>query len=81
MREKRNNPIDSLVGARIRLLRKRRKMSQEQLGQAIGVTFQQIQNMRMARIGLALADCIGSPSRSTFRSLNSSTVQRSPAVS
>ena len=43
MREKSNNPIDSLVGARIRLLRKRRKMSQAQLGKAIGVTFQQIQ--------------------------------------
>src|SRR3984957_9384615 len=43
MREKSNNPIDSLVGARIRLLRQRRKMSQEELGKAIGVTFQQVQ--------------------------------------
>src|ERR1700729_1478607 len=43
MREKSNNPIDEAVGARIRLLRKRRKMSQEELGKAIGVTFQQVQ--------------------------------------
>jgi transcriptional regulator with XRE-family HTH domain len=37
------NPIDLLVGMRIRLLRKRRKMSQSELGKALGVTFQQIQ--------------------------------------
>jgi transcriptional regulator with XRE-family HTH domain len=64
MREKSNNPIDSLVGGRIRLLRKRRKMSQEQLGKAIGVTFQQIQKYengknrvgasRLHRIAIAL---------------------------
>jgi transcriptional regulator with XRE-family HTH domain len=64
MREKSNNPIDSLVGARIRLLRKRRKISQEQLGKAIGVTFQQIQKYesgknrvgasRLHRVAIAL---------------------------
>jgi transcriptional regulator with XRE-family HTH domain len=43
MRTKGNEPVDSLVGARIRLLRKRRKMSQAELGKALGVTFQQIQ--------------------------------------
>jgi transcriptional regulator with XRE-family HTH domain len=43
MRENGNNPVDLLVGGRIRLLRKRRKMSQAQLGKALGVTFQQIQ--------------------------------------
>jgi transcriptional regulator with XRE-family HTH domain len=37
------NPVDVLVGARIRLLRKRRKMSQSQLGAKLGVTFQQVQ--------------------------------------
>ena len=37
------NPVDVLVGARIRLLRKRRKMSQSQLSDKIGVTFQQVQ--------------------------------------
>ena len=38
-----NNPVDAAVGARIRLLRKRRKKSQEELGKAIGVTFQQVE--------------------------------------
>jgi transcriptional regulator with XRE-family HTH domain len=43
MRQKGSDPVDSLVGARIRLLRKRRKISQQELGKALGVTFQQIQ--------------------------------------
>src|SRR3984957_2238369 len=43
MRPKGPNPVDILVGSRIRLLRKRRKMSQAELGKALGVTFQQIQ--------------------------------------
>src|ERR1700684_3334811 len=43
MRPKGPNPVDILVGSRIRLWRKRRKMSQAELGKAIGVTFQQIQ--------------------------------------
>ena len=43
MRPKGPNPVDILVGSRIWLLRKRRKMSQAELGKALGVTFQQIQ--------------------------------------
>jgi transcriptional regulator with XRE-family HTH domain len=43
MREPANNPVDEAVGASIRLLRKRRKMSQAELGKALGVTFQQVQ--------------------------------------
>jgi transcriptional regulator with XRE-family HTH domain len=43
MPERANNPVDEAVGARIRLLRKRRKMSQQELGTALGVTFQQVQ--------------------------------------
>ncbi len=35
--------IDALVGSRVRMLRERRKMSQTALGEAIGVSFQQIQ--------------------------------------
>ena len=35
--------IDSLVGARVRLLRESRKMSQTTLGDRIGVSFQQVQ--------------------------------------
>ena len=37
------NPIDLLVGSRIRMFRKGRKMSQAQLGDKLGVTFQQVQ--------------------------------------
>jgi transcriptional regulator with XRE-family HTH domain len=35
--------IDAMVGARVRMLRERRKMSQTALGDAIGVSFQQVQ--------------------------------------
>jgi transcriptional regulator with XRE-family HTH domain len=37
------NPIDLLVGSRIRMFRKGRKMSQAQLGKKLGVTFQLVQ--------------------------------------
>jgi transcriptional regulator with XRE-family HTH domain len=39
----RGNPIDLLVGSRIRKFRKGRKMSQAHLGKKLGVTFQQVQ--------------------------------------
>ena len=37
------DPIDVTVGLRLRTLRKQRGMSQEALGKALGITFQQIQ--------------------------------------
>src|ERR671928_685236 len=37
------NPIDVRVGARLRLRRNMVRLSQEKLGQAIGLTFQQVQ--------------------------------------
>ncbi|MHA6287824.1 helix-turn-helix domain-containing protein [Maricaulis sp. CAU 1757] len=37
------NPIDVHVGARVRLRRQLLKMSQEKLGDELGVTFQQVQ--------------------------------------
>ena len=37
------DPIDVSVGLRLRTLRKARSMSQDQLGRALGITFQQIQ--------------------------------------
>lgn len=42
MAEKRN-PIDAHVGSRLRLRRTLMGMSQEKLGEAVGLTFQQIQ--------------------------------------
>ncbi|HSR72932.1 MAG TPA: helix-turn-helix domain-containing protein, partial [Kiloniellales bacterium] len=37
------NPVDVHVGARVRLRRTLLGMSQEKLGEAIGLTFQQVQ--------------------------------------
>ena len=53
MRERAKHPVDEAVGARIRLLRKGRKISQEEFGKAIGVTFQQVQKYEIGenRIG------------------------------
>lgn len=42
-REPRASPIDTHVGARIRLRRTMLGMSQERLGEALGLTFQQVQ--------------------------------------
>lgn len=41
--EKLPNPVDAHVGARIRLRRNLLGMSQERLGEALGLTFQQVQ--------------------------------------
>lgn len=43
MNKKQPNPIDVHVGARVRLRRMMIGMSQEKLGDALGITFQQIQ--------------------------------------
>ena len=47
------NPIDLLVGSRIRMFRKGRKMSQAQLGKKLGVTFQQVQKYENGK------NCVG----------------------
>ncbi|HAO2892180.1 TPA: helix-turn-helix transcriptional regulator, partial [Escherichia coli] len=41
--KKRPNPVDVHVGARIRLRRNMVGLSQERLGDSLGITFQQIQ--------------------------------------
>jgi transcriptional regulator with XRE-family HTH domain len=61
---KRAEPTDKFVGQNIRLFRKAKGFSQTQLGDAIGVTFQQVQkyengfnrvgSSRLARIATAL---------------------------
>ena len=47
------NPIDRHVGSRVRMRRMLLSMSQEKLGEALGVTFQQVQKYEkgMNRIG------------------------------
>ena len=41
--KKKPNPIDIHVGSRVRLRRTMQSMSQEKLGDSLGITFQQIQ--------------------------------------
>jgi transcriptional regulator with XRE-family HTH domain len=41
--KKKPNPIDTHVGSRVRLRRNMLGMSQEKLGESLGITFQQIQ--------------------------------------
>jgi len=43
MAKKSPNPIDTHVGSRVRMRRMMLKMSQEKLGAALGLTFQQVQ--------------------------------------
>jgi len=57
MANRKSGPLDAMVGARIRMFRVNRGMSQTVLAEKIGVTFQQVQNTRRARTGLAPAGC------------------------
>ncbi|HEV7286849.1 MAG TPA: helix-turn-helix transcriptional regulator, partial [Kaistia sp.] len=41
--KKQPNPVDTHVGGRVRLRRMMQGMSQEKLGESLGITFQQIQ--------------------------------------
>jgi transcriptional regulator with XRE-family HTH domain len=43
MAKKAPNPVDKHVGSRVRMRRMMLKMSQEKLGEALGLTFQQVQ--------------------------------------
>lgn len=42
-KQEKPNPVDTHVGSRVRLRRTMLGMSQEKLGEALGITFQQIQ--------------------------------------
>jgi transcriptional regulator with XRE-family HTH domain len=42
------NPIDQYVGSRVRMRRLMFKMSQEKLGDGLGITFQQVQKYEKA---------------------------------
>jgi transcriptional regulator with XRE-family HTH domain len=48
-RTKGPNPIDTHVGSRVRMRRMMLGISQEKLGEAFGISFQQVQNTRRAR--------------------------------
>ncbi len=67
MTKKEPNPVDRHVGSRVRMRRVLIGMSQEKLGEAIGLTFQQVQKYEkgMNRIGASrlhqLAGVLGVP--------------------
>ncbi|MBX3598970.1 MAG: helix-turn-helix transcriptional regulator [Rhizobiaceae bacterium] len=64
---KKANPIDVHVGSRIRLRRNMMGMSQERLGESLGITFQQVQKYEKGtnRVGAsrlqAIAGILGVP--------------------
>lgn len=60
--KKKPNPIDAYVGGRIRLRRNMVSMSQEKLGESLGITFQQIQKYEKGtnRVGASRLQAIAS---------------------
>ena len=85
MATRKSGPLDAMVGARIRMLRVNRGMSQTMLAERIGVTFQQVQKYerganrvvasRLSRIASVLGVSVGElfeSSRTESPGLNSS---------
>jgi transcriptional regulator with XRE-family HTH domain len=62
LNKKKPNPIDIHVGSRIRLRRNMLAMSQEKLGEMLGITFQQIQKYEKGtnRVGASRLQAISS---------------------
>lgn len=62
MDKKKPNPIDVHVGSRIRLRRNMLGLSQERLGESLGITFQQIQKYEKGtnRVGASRLQAIAS---------------------
>ena len=60
--KKKPNPVDTHVGSRIRLRRNMLGMSQEKLGENLGITFQQIQKYEKGtnRVGASRLQAIAS---------------------
>ena len=67
LRPKSANWVDAYVGSRVRLRRRNLELSQEKLGEAVGITFQQVQKYEKGinRIGasrlLDIAKCLNVP--------------------
>jgi DNA-binding XRE family transcriptional regulator len=60
-RKKAPNPIDQHVGRRVRMRRKMLAMSQQKLGAALGLTFQQVQKYEKGATASGPAGCSKSP--------------------
>lgn len=79
------NPIDVHVGSRVRLRRTLLGMSQEKLGEAIGLTFQQVQKYERGanRIGSSrlfdLARVLDVPVSYFFEEMSADTAARTPS--
>ncbi len=79
------NPIDVHVGSRVRLRRTLLGMSQEKLGEAIGLTFQQVQKYERGanRIGSSrlfdLARVLDVPVSYFFEDMSPDTAARTPS--
>ena len=79
------NPVDVHVGSRVRLRRTLLGMSQEKLGEAIGLTFQQVQKYERGanRIGASrlfdLSRVLDVPVGYFFDDMSNDISQRSPA--
>jgi transcriptional regulator with XRE-family HTH domain len=79
------NPIDVHVGARVRLRRTLLGMSQEKLGEALGLTFQQVQKYERGtnRIGASrlfdLSRVLEVPVSFFFEEMTADVAERSPA--
>ena len=75
------NPVDVHVGTRVRLRRQVLKMSQEKLGDQLGVTFQQVQKYERGanRIGASrlwkISDVLNVPINFFFDGLNDQAAQ------
>jgi transcriptional regulator with XRE-family HTH domain len=82
----RPNPIDVHVGSRVRLRRTLLGMSQEKLGESIGLTFQQVQKYERGanRIGASrlydLSRVLDVPVNFFFEEMTPETQERSPAL-
>ena len=58
---KASNAIDAHVGSRVRMRRMMLGMSQEKLGDALGLTFQQVQKYEKGTNRMGAADCSRPP--------------------
>jgi DNA-binding XRE family transcriptional regulator len=67
MSTKAPNPVDKYVGSRVRMRRIMLGMSQEKLGEALGLTFQQVQKYEKAPTGSVPAACSRFPKYCRFR--------------
>src|SRR5437667_3675513 len=78
------NPIDKHVGSRVRMRRMMLNMSQEKLGDALGLTFQQVQKYEKGtnRIGASrlhqIAEIFGVPVQAFFE--GAPTKRSSPGI-